>query len=510
MTGCFTFVRNDRRNGPHLIRSRVKEKSEKKRNGRLKSGLGRGLNLILWFVFSLFAIVIVLLFMVVLNVLIDRQYRKQTVDNLGAAAAAVEAKLAENDYNINSAGKAVFTLFNSYGVSGYLIDVDGQNLLSEFTEQKSFPTLAEILREQFEDADGPIVISSGDSVARASQLTIDGQSCYLYVTGSLAPVQEFESSMGIISLSTALAAGVLAFVASGFVAMLVTKPVFEVTEPAKALAWGDYSLNLKANSFCREINELSDALEYARQEISRTDRMQKELIANVSHDFKTPLTMIKAYASMILEISGDDKEKREAHAKVIIDESDRLAALVADVLDLSKIQAGFGAGDRTVFNLSEEVYRVANRFDYLRETNGYRIETEVEEGLYTLANRDRIDEVLYNLIGNAINYTGEDKRVTVRLFRRGENSRFEVVDTGQGISEEEIPTIWDRYYRSSETHKRPVKGTGLGLSIVKGILTAHGYPFGVESQEGKGSRFWAEFLPPPEEKEQGSGLNGKS
>ena len=229
--------------------------------------------------------------------------------------------------------------------------------------------------------------------------------------------------------------------------------------------------------------------------------MQQEVIANVSHDFKTPLTMIKAYASMIREISGDDKEKRDAHAKIIIDESDRLTALVLDLLDISKLRAGFGADERTVFNLSEEVYRVAERFDYLKDTAGYQIETEVESDLYISANRARTEQVLYNLIGNAVNYTGQDKKVKVRLFVKGQNLRFEVVDSGVGIKQEEIPTIWDRYYRSSETHKRPVKGTGLGLSIVKGILEAHGYPFGIESEEGKGSVFWVEFFPAPKEED---------
>ena len=107
--------------------------------------------------------------------------------------------------------------------------------------------------------------------------------------------------------------------------------------------------------------------------------------------------------------------------------------------------------------------------------------------------------MLYNLIGNAVNYTGEDKRVTVRLYVNGKNARFEVIDTGKGIAPEELNTIWDRYYRSAEAHKRPVKGTGLGLSIVKSILLGHGFPFGVSSEQGKGSCFWAEFPPPEDE-----------
>ena len=261
---------------------------------------------------------------------------------------------------------------------------------------------------------------------------------------------------------------------------------------------------LTCQTISRDADELADVLDHARLEISKADIMQKELIANVSHDFKTPLTMIKAYASMIREISGDNKKKRDANAKVIIDECDRLTMLVSDLLDLSKLRAGMNSEEkRTVFNLSEEVCAVAGRFSYLSETEGYDIETQIEDGLYIRANKERIAQVFYNLIGNAVNYTGEDKRVRVKLFRKGANARFEVIDSGKGIPADEVDTIWDRYYRSGASHKRPVSGTGLGLSIVKNILLQHDCPFGVISEQGKGSCFWAEFPLPSDEAEDG-------
>jgi len=474
------------------LKRKVKENTKKQSGQNVREILrsGRSLNLILWFSFALFAIVIVLLFVIVQNLLLDRHYREQTVKKLGEAGAESEEMLQETPTADAAEGKFL-ELCLRHGVIGYLIDADGEGVF----DGKSHIKLADELKQKV--TDGNVILTYSDNLAYASEVIFGGKKCYLCLVCSIEPLNEFESGMGMISLLTSLSALILAFVASAFVAMLVTKPVTEVTARAKELARGNYSLNFKESYFCREMNELSEALEYARDEISKTDRMQKELIANVSHDFKTPLTMIKAYASMILEISGDDKRKREANAKVIIDESDRLAALVADVLDLSKIQAGYGADEKTVFNLSEEVYRVAGRFGYLSETGGYSFDTEVEDDLYISANRERVEQVLYNLIGNAVNYTGEDKRVKIRLCRKGENSRFEVIDSGKGIAEEDIPTIWTRYYRSSETHKRPVKGTGLGLSIVKGILEAHGCPYGVESEQGKGSCFWAEFSPPP-------------
>ena len=141
--------------------------------------------------------------------------------------------------------------------------------------------------------------------------------------------------------------------------------------------------------------------------------------------------MIKAYASMIREISGDDKVKRDKHAQVIIDEADRLAALVGDVLDLSKLQAGIEKEEFSVFNLSEDVYAVTNRFDFYVETEGYTIHTDIDDDLYTFAARGRVEQVLYNLIGNAISYTGADKSILVRLKAGKDCSHFEVIDTAR-------------------------------------------------------------------------------
>ena len=146
------------------------------------------------------------------------------------------------------------------------------------------------------------------------------------------------------------------------------------------------------------------------------------------------------------------------------------------------------------FNLSEFVHTVLERFDFLSETQGYTIVRDIDDELYTEADMEKIEQVVYNLVGNAINYTGEDKKIVVGLKRiEGGKLRFTVTDTGKGIPEEEIKTIWDRYYRSAETHKRPIKGTGLGLSIVKTILLKHDFEFGVESEVGKGSTFYVLF-----------------
>lgn len=468
---------------------------ERGKEQRVRSG--RSLNLVLWFAFSAFALLVVVIFVLVQNSLITRQYRESTLANITDARGRMITEI-DNAQNASVLGLRLTDIANDYGLSVYLFYENGESALDfDDTDHRD---LAEMLVEQKTKGGLPAFLVSQSVVSYAEEVSLEGRSTFLFVSASIEQYGDLAVSMQWLSLITALVAVVLAFVTSGFVAAFITKPVTEVTERAKELARGNYDLHFKKNYFCAELTELSEALDYARSEISKADTMQKELIANVSHDFKTPLTMIKAYASMIVEITGEDKKKRDANAKVIIDECDRLTLLVGDLLDLSKLRAGVNMGEKTVFNLSEEVYSVAERFSFLKETSGYVIETQIEDDLYTQANRERIDQVLYNLIGNAVNYTGEDKRVRVKLYKKGGNARFEVIDSGKGIPPEEVDTIWDRYYRSNKTHKRPVNGSGLGLSIVKNILLQHDCPFGVISEVGKGSCFWAEFAPPPDEK----------
>ncbi len=317
---------------------------------------------------------------------------------------------------------------------------------------------------------------------------------YLYVGKSLELIETTNGRMNVRVFLISIFLFVLSFAVTGAVAGWLTNPITEMTKKAHQFAEGDFNVDFHGTDYGSEMVELADALNFARDELSKTDHMQKELIANVSHDFKTPLTMIKGYASMIKEISGNNPEKREKHAQIIVDEADRLTSLVNDVLDLSKISSGIENLKEETFDMSEYLYEVLDRFAYLRETKGYKFVTEIEDGLYTRADQSKIGQVLYNLIGNAVNYTGEDNTVYVRLKKESDNVfRFSVKDTGKGIKSEELKGIWERYYRSQDTHKRPVQGTGLGLSIVRTILERHRFHFGVRSKEGKGSTFFVLF-----------------
>lgn len=289
-------------------------------------------------------------------------------------------------------------------------------------------------------------------------------------------------TVGIISLAFAL-------ILSWFISWKLADPIRKMAEQAKRLGRGDYGAHFESNGY-QEMDELSNALNFATEELGKTDNLRKDLLANVSHDLRTPLSMIKAYAEMIRDLSGEDPEKRARHTETIIEEADRLSLLVNDILDLSKLQAKTVPFHYEITNISLLAEHCLKQFSYLEERDGYRLETEIQPDLYAKCDPAQIERVLYNLVINAANYTGETKLIRVLVQSEGEDIVCSVIDFGPGIPPEQIDSIWKRYYRASQTRKRDGHGSGLGLSIVSSILDQHGAEYGVESAQNKGSRFY--------------------
>lgn len=482
------------------------DQGRKKRIPAYKEKGGQSIYFVLWATFSLFAFLILLVTGISYRVVMERSYQFELLNTVTEKGNEISRALDEEMPPAYAGDYSAYIRFlaQDHDVTIFVLSDEGVVLYP--TESVDLPETEEINRfdEKTKQLKARLMASnhqyatyvdiSGDYVYGKKIVDAAGVETYLYVSKSANLVQSIVTRISERMLLVAGFIFILSFAISSGISGLIIKPITKMTESAKRLAQGDFEVDFQGDAFGSEMDELAQTLNFARDEIFKADRMQKELIANVSHDFKTPLTMIKAYASMIIEISGNDPEKRNRHAQVIIDETDRLTSLVTDVLDISKIRAGINELKLAETDVSVQVKEVLEKFRYLAETQGYVFETQIEDGLVTRADGVKIGQVLYNLIGNAVNYTGEDKKVRVCLKSEGEGCfRFSVQDTGKGIKQDEIQTIWDRYYRSSEMHKRPVQGTGLGLSIVKTILEKHAFDFGVESEEGKGSTFYVVF-----------------
>lgn len=324
-----------------------------------------------------------------------------------------------------------------------------------------------------------------------SQTKTPDQSSYIVtVSVALAPVAEAALAMRGQLMYISILLVIVATAISFWLSRSLTKNILRINTAATQVAHGNLNVDINVTSN-DELGDLSQSFVNMTREISKVNVLQKELVANISHDIRTPLTMIKGYAEAIKDITGDDKEMREHQLDIIVDETNRLNVLVNDVMDLSLMQAGQSAINPTTFDITSKATDILSRFQLLEQTRGFEFKLNSSGSYNVIADEVRIEQVLYNLINNAVNHIGEIKRITVTIVEDGENDvKIEVSDTGTGISAEDLPLIWDRYYKPYKNTERKSVGTGLGLSIVKAILINHHSRFGVTSSLGVGSNFW--------------------
>ena len=268
-----------------------------------------------------------------------------------------------------------------------------------------------------------------------------------------------------------------------------TKPITELSHAAREMAKGNYQVRVREPENADELGQLARDFNTMATEVGRTSELQRDLIANVSHDLRTPLTLIKGYAETVRDLTGDDKQKRTDQLDVIVDETDRLSGLVNSVMELSKYSSGTMKMEPVRFDLAQLCDEVADRYRNVCEQNGYHLDVQTDQVCMVKADPDSMSRAIHNLLSNAIHHIGEDGYVALHVKPQADGStRVEIIDHGAGISKEDLPYIFDKYYRSRADAGKV--GTGLGLSITKAILISHGYAFGVDSELGKGSTFW--------------------
>lgn len=454
-----------------------------------------------WLYFAIFIVSIFVLMWFTFGVSLESNYKKMKIRNIFDIASYILVGWGEDDFTDSKLDELAhdndmcILIQDAYGVRVYSYDMTANTCLihdrnvSELyryrAEALASPNgifYTEIKNPRFENNTLLFVMTLGD---RADP------SGYIFLNTSLEPL---DSTIGIIKSQILWINALLLILGLGisyFLARLIETPLVRITKSAKSLAHGDYSAKFDGHGYA-ETEQLADTLNYAAEEISKVDSLRRDLIANISHDLRTPLTMVKAYAEMIRDLSGDNPEKRGEHIGIIIEESDRLAALVNDILDLSRLESGAAEINKTTFSITKKLYEIMGRYTLLSEQQGYKFFVTADKDFEINADVIKMEQVLYNLINNAVNYTGENKTVYItQIVVDDETARIDITDTGKGIEPDLLPLIFDRYYRA-EKNKREVIGTGLGLSIVKQILKQHNFKFGVRSELGIGSTFWFE------------------
>ena len=307
------------------------------------------------------------------------------------------------------------------------------------------------------------------------------------------PLDSIEGTINILFrqlIWVTLASLAFGFILSYFVSRKFSKPIKAITEQALNINNEDYQSNFE-KGFCRETDELSEIIEKTSADLIKAENYRREFFANISHDLRTPLTMIKGYAEMVKDFSWQEKDSRESDLDVIIKESDRLTSLVNEILEYGSFQSKTNKYDIKQCNISEIASSIVKQFATLSEKNGIVINTDIENDLYVLCDIQEISRVLYNFIDNALNHTKNE--ITVSVSRNDDRVLVKVCDFGDGIDEESLEHIWDRYFTKKQS-KRTKTGSGLGLAISKEILSAHDAQYGVESKMGEGTVFWFSLL----------------
>ena len=317
----------------------------------------------------------------------------------------------------------------------------------------------------------------------------DGEEYSILVNAQAIPFNSVISTSRMVLAIVTMFAFVFAFLLLIFISRIISDPIEQINKKAKILAQGKYDVDFDAKGY-KEINELSETMAFTAKELSNLEKLRREFVANVSHDLRTPLTMISGYAEVMRDIPGENTAE---NAQVIINETKRLSDMVSDVLSISKIQSGTIKPNLESYNLTENIRNITKNLSDMLKGMDFKVEFNSDRDVFITADKTMIDRSFYNLLANAVNYSGDRKEIIVNQIVKRNFVRIEVIDFGRGISEHTLPYIWERYYKDDKNSMYGIKSSGLGLSIVKTFIEAHNGTCGVKSRVGEGSTFWFEI-----------------
>ena len=465
----------------------------------------------MWIIFTVFAIAIIVVFGLLQILLIKPYYRKTQINTVQNVSNGIENYvITDNSSNVDISKAAQLTvdnnvcvtIYNGQGQEIYDVDSIGYGCVFHAPESSiqnspvSFRNGKEMV-QYIKENNGEVNINlynsrtHQDMIVYGKEIKMNLSSFYLFVNSPLEPIDSIVSFFTQQYILYTIVVIILASLVSLWIARKISKPIVKMKNEAVSLASAKYDVNFTGGYFS-ETKELANTLNTATTKLSKIDELRKDLIANVSHDIKTPLTSIKAYAEMIKDISGDNPHKRNEHLDVIISETDYLNRLVDDMNELSKMQSGNYVLKYSNFDLSQRIREVIQLHKVMIDEGELTVKVDIPDELIIYADEIKISQVIYNFLSNAIKHTPAGKTIYVRAYEsdEGEHIHFEVEDEGEGIDEKDLPYIWDRYQKSSRSFSRSMTSTGLGLSIVKAILDAHGAKYGVKSVKDEGSTFY--------------------
>jgi signal transduction histidine kinase len=338
---------------------------------------------------------------------------------------------------------------------------------------------------------------------RFSAVRVDQGDRILGIVRFALPLSRVQPEIRIIYrvvLFGTIAAVIISLIAAYFVSRSITLPIRQIKETARQIAKGDFGrrVRIKSKGELRELaeslNTMADELQQKMENLKQLDRVRTDFVANVSHELKTPLTLIKGYIETLQNKAFNDKEKSAKFISIIKEHSDRLGYMIDDLLSLSELEQSKDCVNRTELDLKEVIDEISLGFGQALAEKQQSLTVSTQgENFCINADRNKIEQVFVNLIDNSIKYTKESGRIEVLLHEQGQTVCVTVQDNGIGISKEHCDRVFERFYRVDKARSRELGGTGLGLSIVKHIVLAHNGKISIESEPNKGTKVSVTF-----------------
>jgi len=332
---------------------------------------------------------------------------------------------------------------------------------------------------------------------------VDQDDSILGVVRFALPLSRVQPEIRIIYrvvLFGTIAAVIIALVVAYFVSRSITLPIRQMKETARQIAKGDFSKRVRIKSkgelgeLAESLNTMADELQQKMENLKRLDRVRTDFVANVSHELKTPLTLIKGYVETLQSEAIDDRKKSGKFISIIKKHSDRLGYMIDDLLSLSELELSRDCVNRTEFDLKEVVDEISLGFGRALTEKKQTLTVNTQGDDFSIqADRNKIEQVFANLIDNAVKYTKESGLIEILLCDQGRTIDVTVQDNGIGIPKEHRDRVFERFYRVDKARSKELGGTGLGLSIVKHIVLAHKGEIVIESEPNRGTKVSVTF-----------------
>ena len=425
--------------------------------------------------------------------------KSSEADRLYAQATAMANDYLPGYFSDLLTGSEVKMQLN--GISAYadaavwLVDREGNVLVS--SRPDSYPSAPARIRDFDPAASGSATYQEGnyhgyfeENVLTVSAPVVQGFSIrgYLIIHKEVADLADFRNTLMRSVYATVIIIYLLSFIVLLAFQFLVYRPLRRITEAATQYASGNLEYVIPVTTQ-DEMGYLSASLNYMSAQLRDMEDYQKKFVANVSHDFRSPLTSIKGYVEAMAD-GTIPPEMQQKYLNIILFETERLTDLTQDLLTLNEFDTKDILLDKEVFDIHEVIKNTAATFEGICTKRKISIELILAaRHLNVYADRKKIQQVLYNLIDNAIKFSDSDSSITVETTDRGDKVYISVKDYGIGIPRDSLNKIWERFYKTDASRGKDKKGTGLGLSIVKEAIQAHGENINVISTEGVGTEF---------------------